>query len=571
MKLNIRSYIQFLAWMKHYWALYPWLNLLNLLLGVLGVALSLCFVYLFKAAIDIATGANPGNLALILGCYVGGTILQRVITFVGTWTNTILFTKTENDMRISVFSKLMFADWLQLQNYHSGDIQGRISKDVESLVAMTTNTFPAIVTMLCQLFGAALFLCFLDYRLVLVLLVITPIIYLLRRLYIDKQRELSKEVRDEEAQVLSHYQEATQHFLVIKTHQAYDFLLKRLHKQQSSLESKVRQKLIFSIRPFLLMRLGFDLTYLIVFVWGVISLKNHWITYGTVMAYVQLVARVQSPLRNLSQYVNSLIQGHIAFERIVDLERLPPEDKLQESRAEKCLASPQILQKMRAGECPFVLSLSNISYRYNSDARIVLNNFSGHFPQGSITAIVGETGAGKTTLIRLLLGLLSPQQGKMEWLLDNHVQQPYHYFGRDVFAFVPQGNTLFSGTIRDNLLLANSQATDEAIDFALHLAAADFVFGLPQGLDTPCKELGGGLSEGQAQRICIARAVLHEAPILILDESTSALDVATEKLIIQRLLSHCQGKTLIFITHRPAILEHCTQIIQIKRCTNTTL
>lgn len=181
MKLNIRSYIQFFAWMKHYWALYPLLNLLNLLLGVLGVALSLCFVYLFKAAIDIATGANPGNLALILGCYVGGTIVQRVITFVGTWTNTILFTKTENDMRISVFGKLMFADWLQLQNYHSGDIQGRISKDVESLVAMTTNTFPAIVTMLCQLIGAALFLCFLDYRLVLVLLVITPIIYLLRR------------------------------------------------------------------------------------------------------------------------------------------------------------------------------------------------------------------------------------------------------------------------------------------------------------------------------------------------------------------------------------------------------
>lgn len=563
MKLDFQSYWHFIVWMKRYWLAYRWLNILNLILGTIGVVLSLCFVYLFKAAIDIATGAQTGNLVLILFFYVVGTVLERTLGFVGNWLSTILFTKTEKDMRTSLFKILMYSDWQQLQEYHSGDVHGRISKDVDYLVGMTVNTYPAVFTMLFQLTGAFVYLCFLDHKLALCLLVITPLVFLLRRLYIEKQRELTRDVREQDTDVLSSYQEATQHLLVIKTNHAYDVIRQRLDASQITLEEKIKRRLRFSIRPFLLMRLGFDLTYLVVFVWGVVGLQNQWITYGALMAYVQLVARVQAPLKNLSQYVNSLIQGHIAFERVSALESLPSDLYDKEEKNKDSYEQSVIKQQIIEGKIDFSLCLSNVHYQYDSDGRWVLNGFSCHFPKGSISAILGETGAGKTTLIRLLLGLVTPQEGAVEWEVHDKMKFPYGFLGRAAIAYVPQGNTLLSGTIRENLLLANSGATEEEMNEALFVAAADFVFALPRGLDTTCHEFGGGLSEGQAQRICIARALLRPCPILVFDESTSALDIATEKLVIGRLVSSCKGKTMIFVTHRAAVLEHCSQIIQL--------
>ena len=562
MKLDFLSYWHFIVWMKRYWLTYRWWNILNLILGTIGVVLSLCFVYLFKTAIDIATGAQTGNLVLILFFYVVGTVLERTLSFVGNWLSTLLFTKTEKDMRMSLFNTLMSSDWQQLQQYHSGDVQSRISKDVDYLVGMTVNTFPAVFMMLFQLTGAFVYLCFLDYKLALCLLVITPFVFLLRRLYIKKQRELTRDVREQDTDVLSRYQEATQHLLVIKTNHAYEVIRQRLDSAQTILEEKIKRRLKFSIRPFLLMRLGFDLTYLVVFVWGVVGLQNQWITYGALMAYVQLVARVQAPLKNLSQYVNALIQGHIAFERVSALESLPSDLYDNEEKNKDSNEQSVIKQQIIEGKIDFSLCLSNVHYQYAPDGRWVLNGFSCHFPKGRVSAILGETGAGKTTLIRLLLGLVTPQEGAVEWEVHDK-RYPYGFLGRAAIAYVPQGNTLLSGTIRENLLLANSGATEEEMNEALFVAAADFVFALPRGLDTACHEFGGGLSEGQAQRICIARALLRPCPILVFDESTSALDIATEKLVIERLVSSCKGKTMIFVTHRAAVLEHCSQIIQL--------
>ncbi len=563
MKLDFQSYWHFIVWMKRYWLAYRWLNVLNLILGTIGVILSLCFVYLFKAAIDIATGTQTGNLVLVLVLYVVGTVLERTLGFVGNWLSTMLFTKTEKDMRMSLFTTVMYSDWQQLQQYHSGDVQSRISKDVDYLVGMTVNTFPAVFTMLFQLTGAFVYLCFLDHKLALCLLVITPLVFLLRRLYIEKQRKLTRDVREQDTNVLSSYQEATQHLLVIKTNHAYDLIRQRLDASQITLEEKIKRRLRFSIRPFLLMRLGFDLTYLVVFVWGVVGLQNQWITYGALMAYVQLVARVQAPLKNLSQYVNALIQGHIAFERVSALDSLPSDLYDKEEKNKDSNEQSVIKQQIIEGKMDFSLCLSNVHYQYAPDGRWVLNGFSCHFPQGSVSAILGETGAGKTTLIRLILGLVTPQEGAVEWEVHDKMKFPYGFLGRAAIAYVPQGNTLLSGTIRENLLLANSGATEEEMNEALFVAAADFVFALPRRLDTACHEFGGGLSEGQAQRICIARALLRPCPILVFDESTSALDIATEKQVIERLVSSCKGKTMIFVTHRAAVLEHCSQIIQL--------
>lgn len=559
---TLKAYFSFFRWMYAYWLTRKWHNILNLTLGAVSVGLNLSFVYLFKAAIDIATGASVGNLSWILLLFVSGTIFDRVLSFVSNWIGTSLSVKTANDMRMSIYDKLAKSDWECLQKYHSGDIQGRISKDVDYLVAMTIETFPAIFAMIVQLIGAFIFLCALDARLALVLLVIAPIVYVLRRLYIKRQRELTHEVRKEDAFVLAQYQEASQHFLVIKTLEAYRQIQQRLSDAQQRLWKVVESQLKFSVRPFLVIRLGFDLTNMIVFVWGVVSLKQELITYGTLMAYVQLVARVQSPLKNISRYVSAIIQGQIAFERIQELEQLPSDLFVgnYEACSEYKSGRRGLDQKKSEG---LALVMSNVCFRYSETERYIFDGFNAQFPPGSITAVLGETGSGKTTLVRLVLGLIHPQQGEIYWenLDDKEERCPLE--NRSSFSYVPQGNTLLSGTIRDNLLLAAPHATESQLKTALHVAAANFVFDLPYGLDTPCHEFGGGLSQGQAQRICIARAILRDSSVIILDECTSALDSSTEEVVIQRVVEATRGKTLIFITHRPAVLKVCTQVMKL--------
>jgi len=208
---------------------------------------------------------------------------------------------------------------------------------------------------------------------------------------------------------------------------------------------------------------------------------------------------------------------------------------------------------------------SHVTYRYTPTSRIVLRDFSFYFAPGTVTAILGETGVGKTTLVRLLLSLVRPVGGSMDFVLEDGSTMAVMAEHRNLFAYVPQGNSLLSGTIRDNLLLADPQATEEQMRTVLEVAGADFVFALPQGIDTMCTEQGGGLSEGQAQRICIARALLRPCPFMLFDESTSALDESTEEGVVQRLVEYCAGRTLIFITHRPAVLRYCTHQVHLAR------
>ena len=298
------------------------------------------------------------------------------------------------------------------------------------------------------------------------------------------------------------------------------------------------------------MNFGFALGYIVAFLWGALRLYAETLSFGGMTAFLQLVNRIQQPARNITRLIPLFVQVLTAAERLMELEEDPLEPH----------GSPIW---MDAGKGVGV-RLENVSYSYDDSTENILNHFSCDFKPGSCTAILGETGAGKTTLVRMILSLIHPQEGRAVIYASGGKEVELSAMTRCNFVYVPQGNTLLSGTIRDNLLLGRLSATDEDMEEALHRACADFVFELPEGLDTVCSEDGGGLSEGQAQRIAIARALLREGNIMIFDEATSSLDPETERNLLANILDDT-GKTIIFVTHRMAVVEYCNQVIKIER------
>lgn len=525
-----------------------WMQMtLNAVLGVLYVGTSLAFVWCTKLTVDIATGAIKGNINHAIALLVTVMALDIALGFSSKWIRAVLGVKARNRMQERIFRRLLTSEWLKLKKFHTGDVLNRVMEDVVVVVNLLTEDLPTLLTTLLQLFGAFAFMYILDSRLAVIVICIAPIFILFSRLYIHRLRGLTHEVRAMESSVQSCIQESLQHSLVVKTLEREDYVTERLANNHRLLRHKVVEKTWYSSISQLVMNAGFAIGYLVTFVWGVKSLQAGIITFGALTAFVQLVGQIQHPIRTLTRYVPIFISAFTASERLMELEEIPAEEDKPEATATET-------------NKPASIEIDHVSYQYTDHSRQIISNLTFSFPAGSTTAIVGETGAGKTTLIRLMLALIKPRSGHVS--IDGQDIKANH---RRLFTYVPQGNTLLSGTLRDNLLLGRPDATDDELWEVLHVASANFVKRLPDGLDTECSEMGGGLSEGQAQRICIARALLRRCPIMLFDESTSALDEQTEKIVVERITNYAKGATLIFVTHRPAVLKHCDQVLRLTR------
>ena len=533
--------------------------LLSCLTGIIGVAVSLVFIYASKVVIDIATGAAIGSLTNAALLTIALLIAQLLCGAVDTWLSTRMQVETGNALRHRLFSRLLQSRWNELERFHTGDIVNRVEQDTASIVELLTNTIPAFIVTIVQLIAAFVFFCFLDPSLPWVVVGILPIFLLGSRFYMKRMRRYTREIRQSDSRIQSVIQESLQHRTVIKTLEQGDRHIGKLDDLQDALRSQIFGRTRFSLSARMLVAFAFSGGYLTAFLWGAVRLSTGSITFGTMTAFLQLVGKVQRPALDLSRLLPSFINALTAVERLVELEELPSEAS---GTAQLFPQTPD-------------LQLKDVTFSYSTGDRPILNHFSCNFPAGSCTAVLGETGAGKTTLIRLLLALADPQAGSITLSSANTTQSLPSTFNsqsstlevspqtRSNFVYVPQGNTLFSGTIRDNLLMGNPHATEAEMLQALHTACADFVLSLPDGIDTNLNEQGGGLSEGQAQRIAIARALLRPGHILLLDEATSALDPETERLLIESLRRDCTGKTFIFITHHPAVAEACEATIQL--------
>lgn len=521
---------------------------LNTTVGILLVLLDLAFVWATKLAIDVATHNTTAVTLHQAFLLIALIMFTRIVLGLSSrWIRSILGVKAQNSMRQHLFNRLLRCKWTELKTYHTGNLTNRIEHDVNDVVNFVTESIPSFITTLAQFIGAFFFLFFMDSTLAIIIVCVIPFFIISSKLYIKKMRKLSHQARDEESKIQSTIQESLQHVMIIKTLQRVAYFTNRLTSQQAQLHQIILSRTRYATISSSLLNLGFATGYFVTFVWGATNLSKGLITYGAMLAFIQLVGQIQGPVRNLSKFIPIFITSFTATERLMDIENIAQEEA---NTPTKLLPSVGV-------------QLSNLTFQYTTSSRLIFNNFSYSFPAGSITAIVGETGAGKTTLIRLLLSLIQPTEGKITLIDGSGKEFTMRPDLRANFAYVPQGNTLFSGTIRSNLLLGKPDATDEELKTALHTAAADFVYKKAKGLETPCGEAGDGLSEGQAQRIAIARALLADGNVFIFDEATSSLDPTTEETVLQRIVTHFANRTLIFITHRPLVLKYVTQKLKL--------
>lgn len=527
---------------------------LNAVIGLSSVVVSLAQVTAVRHAIDVASGAARGNLywaVAVMGLLI---LCDFLLNISSTWVQNLLGIRAQNRMQQRMLDRILRSRWHGKEHFHSGDVLNRLEFDVANVVDFLTQTIPNTLSVFAMFVGAFCYLFAMDAVLALITVAILPVFIGLSKVYVNRMRKLTKDVRAEDSRVQSALQETIQHRMLIKTLESETMMVNRLERTQGVLRHKVVKRTVFSVFSNTILNLGFALGYLVAFLWAAVRMSANSLSFGGMTAFLQLVNRIQSPARSLTRLVPAFVSVFTAAERLMELEESPLDEQ-----------GEPIAFKAPAG-----IRLEHVSCAYD-DGVEVLHDISFDFKPGTCTAILGETGAGKTTLIRVILGLMMPKGGKAE--IYQGVASP-SAIGKRVaelspltrcnLAYVPQGNTLLSGTLRDNLRLGKLSATDEEMEEALRLSCAEFLFDTSAGLDTMCGEQGSGLSEGQAQRIAIARALLRDCPVLLLDEATSALDPDTERQLLSNILSD-KRRTVIFITHRLAVKDYCDQTFTIEK------
>ena len=547
--IQLSSYRSLLKWLWRMWKGYRTQALMNVAIGLGVVALDLLFVWATKLAIDIATGVDTQftlkEAIFLLVCFACGQVGLGICS---RWVSAVLGVRAQNKIQHDLYARLLGSGWRELRAYHTGNLLNRLETDVYTVITLLTENFPSFFTTIVKFLGAFLFLFWMDKTLALIVVVIVPFFVLCSKLYMRKLRRLTHIIRDNDSKIQSLLQESLQHVVVIKTLGRQRTMLDRLSSLQNLLYRETLRKTKYSTVSSTVINAGFIAGYMLTFTWGTVSLQRGLITYGALIAFIQLVGQIQGPARQLARYVPLFISAFTATERLMELENI----RHEAAKGDRLLSG-------RVG-----LRLEHLTFAYEKGSKKIFDNFSYDFPPQSITAILGETGSGKTTLVRLLLNLIRAQAGSLYLYDAQGLRLEASPDTRCNFAYVPQGNTLLSGTIKENLLLGRPDATDEELHEALRLAAADFISELPDGIESICGEGGTGLSEGQAQRIAIARALLRRAPFLLLDEATSALDTETEHRVLQNIVGTFEGRTVIVVTHRPEVLQYCTQVLDLE-------
>lgn len=521
--------------------------ILNAAIGLLSVVVSLAQVWAVQHAIDVASGHTEGSIYWSVGVMALLVLCGFALRICSIWVRNILGIKAQNRMQQRMLDRILRSEWTGKESHHSGDVLNRLEQDVGTVVSFLTETIPNTISVVAMFVGAFLYLFSMDKVLAFVIVGIIPVFVLLSKLYIGQMRRLTRQVRDSDSKVQSVLQETIQHRMLIKTLESDSVMVDRLESTQSELRHRVVKRTAFSVVSNFILNAGFSVGYLIAFLWAALRMADQTLTFGGMTAFLQLVNRIQGPARDLTRLAPVFVGVFTAAERLMELEENPLEEQ----------GDPIPLT------APCGVRLEHITYAYDDGDSNVIEQLDFDFYPGSCTAVLGETGAGKTTLIRLILALLHPNDGKVI-LYNQQEQKELSPLMRCNFVYVPQGNTLMSGTIRDNLRLGKLNATEEEIKTALEMSCASFVMELPDGLDTVCTEAGGGLSEGQAQRISIARALLRNRPIMLFDEATSALDPETERQLLHNILSN-HDKTVIFITHKPAVVDYCDQTLHLQK------
>jgi len=507
-----------------------------LTLNVLSVFLSIAFVELTKILFE-GVNNDVSFLSFCISLLVITKVLELFCEQREMYLREKACAKLENIYTLRLFENTFKSARHELQNIHSGDEMSRLTTDVSVIAQCVTYTIPTIIYASVQLIATSIYLLFVQSSLTVAIICIMPIMILLGKQYTKKIVPISRDIRLEDSSVNEYMQEHLQKHEMLVSFGVTSFIVDKVRALQDKLFSSIRRRIFLDVVAESFVDIGFALGYLAIIIWGVFGIQNGTFTYAMLIVFMQLVGQLQRPFIFFKTQFPALMNSYASIERLQELENMEKEDATYNVRLEGAVG----------------VKFQNVFFKYSKSDKWVLNDFTFDFAPGSITALIGETGIGKSTILRLILAFNTPNKGYVE-LYNSQKNVSANSSTRCNCTYVPQGNSILSGTIRYNLKIGNLYATDREINEALYNAAADFVLNdLPNGLDTIVGENGLGLSEGQAQRIAIARGLLHNGQLLLLDEPTSALDDITEKIFLDRLHNKRSNKTIIIISHKKEV------------------
>lgn len=513
------------------------ITIINSFLALIGVYNALVSKSLIDCAISHNTSGVIKWLIVMATIMLGKMILSPFTSMMSTKTTN----NFNHNLQLKIYEHISYSDWLSLSRFHSVSLLTRINSDVSTISSTILNTLPNLVSLLITFIASVSTLIYFAPSIAVAAIIMGPILIIISKLFGSKLKSLYKLIQEETIKYKSFMQETLQNLMIVKTFCMEKNNIEKLKSIQKNQYDLAMKNVKLSIASGLSLNFSSTLVYFIIFCWGAINISNGTSTYGTFTAMLQLYNNVQGPISSLAHLFPSFVSCIAAAERLIELENLPKEKTLFSSLKELTLKP--------------IITFNNVSFGYKKENPII-KNLNLNINSGEIIGLVGPSGEGKTTLIRLLLSLVYCDKGTIK--INNELLNREH---RKLISYVPQGNTLFSGPILDNLMYGNPNATREDIIQALKDSCSEeFISSLKDGINTKLGEKGIGISEGQAQRLAIARALLRKKPILILDEVTSSLDVITEKKILFTIKNLKHRPTCIIITHRESALTICNSV-----------
>ncbi len=547
-------------WIFSYSARYKGVIAFYLILGILSTTLGLVSSVASKYLIDIITGHDTGKLWILITVAVGSTVFSLVFGSLLSRINAKISIDISNDIQADIFDQIVDADWLALNNYTNGDILNRFTGDVGTISGNAISWLPSIVLAIYNFVATFCLILYYDWVMALFAFGTAPLMLIMSRFVIKKQRDYNKKMREMSSEVMTFEVDTFYNFDTIKSFGISKLYSKKLRWWQQKFKDISLKYNMFSIKTNIVMSIMGSIVQFAAFGYCLFRLWTNGITYGTMTLFLQQKSKLSSAFSSVVSIIPGFLNSSVSAHRIREIVQLPREVHIPESG--------KMDEFIKDG---FTVKMENTNFAYKEGTQVITNSDFIARP-GEIVALVGPSGEGKTTMIRLILGLVRPQSGDVTLCSASGESVPMNTETRHLFAYVPQGNTILTGTIAENMRMVKEDATDDEIIEALKVACAwDFVEKLPNTINSNVGERGRGLSEGQAQRIAIARAILRDAPILLLDEATSALDVTTERTVLRNIVQQHPNKTCIVTTHRPSVLNLCQRVYRVMQTKVTQL
>lgn len=539
--------MQYIKWLGHYSKPFVGRIALVMFVNILNSVIALIMALVSKNIIDSATGGGRDKVLFMIAVYFGMILLTQVLGIVLVLVRTMLAERFSFGIRKQIYEKILHSKWLDIQKYHTGDLMTRMTSDAGTIAEGIITTIPEIITLVIELIMVFFTLFYFSPWLAIFALLIAPVAGIAGWWLGGRLKKLQVKVQESEASYRSFLQESIASLLIMKSFSNEQYASDRLVDLRENRFYWVFKKTKFGLISSTSMSMTFQLGYIVAFTYGALQVASKAITYGTMSVFLTLVNRVQSPIMMLAQQIPRAVSVLASAGRVIELQNIALEEYEEENISAENIG----------------LKVEHLDFGYSDEQ--VLQDVNLEVLPGEMIAVVGESGIGKTTLIRLIMSFMKPDRGSIVFYNGKGEEETANASCRKFISYVPQGNTLFSGTIRENIRMGRLDATEEEMLEALRMTASyDFVMNLPKGLDTVIGERGHGLSEGQAQRIAIARALVRKAPFLILDEATSALDEETELAVLEGINKQTKKPTCLVITHRMSVLKYCDKEVKIE-------